>query len=262
MVGVGRVGDGETPLHERAELRRAVEQILEVRRRERQRVIRRVELGRHPPVASSRWLEPDGGRSPLEPHAPHQRGRHVQVRVRDVDPEIGPIDPVAEDFVGEPDSPVVPGHIPPGHLGPHRVELVPVPVECPYLEDVLRKLVAGIAPGRCRAHTHAERLGRQAADGDLDLHPPVLRFREAQLIQHRGAVGVVHPTLPAGAWPQEQHAKRHRRRHAGDATRNRHAGYRRCRGHAIAPDRPGAAPGNVFRVCLGQDTSHGLRAPG
>ena len=134
-LGVGRRRDGRrcgsssclpsalrtlnVPDRLRAELGRAVHQVLEVRRGERP-------AGRRSGTAASRRFqsEPSGGsnvtrtRTPFEAARPHQRRRHVHVRVRGVDAEVRAVDVVAEDLVDDAHGAVVLGDVPLVRVGP------------------------------------------------------------------------------------------------------------------------------------------------
>ena len=206
VPGIDGIGDREGPLRERAHLGRAVEQVRQVGRREDEGIVGRIELRGHPPPAVGRGLEADGGRPVLEPVPPHEAGRHVQVGVSVVDREVGAIDAVAVDAVGEPDGAVMAGHVPPRHRGADRLEGVAGAVGRPHLEHVLGEVVPRVASRRGGAHPHAQGAGRQqVGHRHRDLHPALLRPGEAQLVAHRGAVGAGlaglsgHPGLPPGA---------------------------------------------------------------
>ena len=180
------IGHGERAQRELAELGRAVHQVLEIGRGER---IRRpgpacscvATLQRR----SGRPLEAHRHRSTLHPARPHQRRRHVDVRMRAVDREVGAVDAVAEDAVLHPHGARVAGDVPLVRVGPRDGERLPRFVGDPHVEDVLRELVDRVAPWRRTAHAHLQRSRRHIGERDVHLHQVVFALREREPIRHR-----------------------------------------------------------------------------
>ena len=93
-----------------SELDRAVDQVLQVGRRERARIGRRMKLRRDLP--RGRGLERDAHRTILESARPHQRRGNIDVRVRGVDRQIRAVELIAEDLVADAHRAVVRRHVP------------------------------------------------------------------------------------------------------------------------------------------------------
>ena len=154
--------DRELANRHRAELGRAVHQVLKIGRGELERRGPRVQLRRDAParlaVAAAGRFERDGRGTIVEPARPHDRRRHVDVRVRRVDREVGAVDAVAEHFVAH-------GHRRPpccGTVHPYgsgRVTASSRPSAPTALDvvHVLREIVQRIAAWRRPAHAQLER---------------------------------------------------------------------------------------------------------
>ena len=163
--------DRELADHDGPELCRTVHQVLQVRRGQLERVgdrsprvVRRpvpvyVELRRHLPMFTGRLLERDDRGSILEAVRPHQRRRHIDVRVVGVDRQIRAVDAIAVHLVLH---------------GDERVDVV----------HVLREVVQRIAARRRPAHSQLERRLRQLRERRFDLHPPMFRLGERQHVVH------------------------------------------------------------------------------
>ena len=141
------VGNREGTKAERTELRRTVHEVLQVGRREGERRVAGEELCTNAPVGARRRLEAKRRGPHFKAARPHQCGRHVDVRMGAVDPEVGAVHAVAEDAVGHShgtgmacDSPLVWTRLGcrqrhPGFVGDAHVE------------HVLDELVQRVPPG-------------------------------------------------------------------------------------------------------------------
>ena len=112
--------DLERPHRLRPELHRAVEQVGEVRRGEDERVVGRVELRGHRPGDVGRRHERQPGGPRLERLRPHQRRRHVEVRLGGVDARVGAVDAIAEQAIAEADGAAVARDAPDVQVRPRR----------------------------------------------------------------------------------------------------------------------------------------------
>ena len=177
--------DGERPQREGAELRRAVHQVLEVRRRERLRVRAGKQLRRHAPAGAGRRLEADVDGTLLETASPHQRGRHVDVCVRGVDRQVRAVRAIAEDAITDANVRRVLGNDPLMRCRVRHAQGGARRVRDADVEHVLRELMKRVASRRRAAHVQLERCRRQVGERELDLHPAMLGFREAQSIGNR-----------------------------------------------------------------------------
>ena len=180
------IADGKLSHRHRPELDRAVHQVLEVRRGERERARARMELCGHGPCAAGRArrrLERQRGRRIVESAGPHDRGGHVHVDVRDVDRQVGAVDVIAVDLVAHGDAVGVRAHRPPRRIGSRDSQIVALGVHGLHVVHVLREVVNRIAPGRRPAHAQFERGRAEAGKRDLDLHPVVLRFRNGETVR-------------------------------------------------------------------------------
>src|SRR5690606_6024002 len=149
-----------------AQLDRAVEEVVEVRRGERVWRIARDELRGDLPVRALGRVELDGDRPVLEAARPDEGGRDVQVRVRRVDPAVGAVGAVGEEGVGEAHGAVVPGDDPAVWVGLGDLERTAAGVRGLDGVDVLRELVDRVAAGGGPAHTDLEGAGGEVGEGD------------------------------------------------------------------------------------------------
>ena len=108
----GHVGKRERPQTERADLRGTVHEVLQVWRGVGKRIGTRQELGPDAPARPRRRSEAHRRGPQLEAAGPHQRRRHVDVRVGAVDAEVGAVDSIAENPVGDAHRPMVLCHVP------------------------------------------------------------------------------------------------------------------------------------------------------
>ena len=153
----------------RAQLGRTVHEVLEVRGRERPAIAGRKELRRRHPVEAFGRLEGHTDRPAIEAARPQEGRRHVHVRVRRIDREVGAVDVVAVDLVDDAHGAVVAADVPPIRIGPRRLQHLALPVERAKLEDVLRVFVDRVAAGRRPAHARLERAGRHVGKRHVDL---------------------------------------------------------------------------------------------
>lgn len=107
------------------------------------------------------------------------------MRVRGIDREVGPVDPVAINLVDDADGAVVAGDVPLIGVRTRRGQRLPLAVEGLQLEDVLRVLVERISSRRRSAHASLEGRRRDARKGDLDLGVVVFRRGERHPIRDR-----------------------------------------------------------------------------
>ncbi len=167
---------GERPHRARPEFDRAVHQILQVRRGELERAGAREQLRERAPLLSCWRLQRDDRTTVVEAARPHQRRRHVDVRVRWVNREVGAIQHVAENLVAQRDAAVVPRCNPSVRIRPRQRNLTPGAVYRANVVDVLREVVHRVPPGRRPAHPHLERPSAKLAKPDFDLHPVMRGF--------------------------------------------------------------------------------------
>ncbi len=113
-----RVANLERADRLRAELSRTVHHVLEVRRRERPRIVRRKQLRGGDPRQPLRRLECQAHRAGLESMRPHQGRGQVHVCVCRVDSKIGAVDVITVDLVNDPHRAVVTGNVPLIGVGP------------------------------------------------------------------------------------------------------------------------------------------------
>ncbi len=177
--------DLERPDRLRAQLRRAVHQVLQVRRGERPGIVGREQLRRRHPRQALRRLEGDAHAAVIEPARPQQRRRHVHVRVRRIDGEIGAVDVIAVDLVDDADGAVVTGDVPLVRARPCGGERLALAVERLQLEHVLRVFVQRVSSRRRPAHARLERARGQVRKRDLDLRIVVFGRRERDAIRDR-----------------------------------------------------------------------------
>ena len=186
----GARADGELPHRDRTEFRGAVHQVLQVRRGELDAIGARrgaagVQLRGDLPVHAGGLFERKRDRTIVEAARPHERRRHVDVRVRLVDGEVRAVDAIAEHFVLHRHRGAMVRHAPAVRVGSHRRQLAPAVVSDVHVVDVFREIVERVAPGRRAAHAQLERAGAELGEGRLHLHPAVLRFGKRQAIPDR-----------------------------------------------------------------------------
>ena len=182
----GMAADGELADAARPELRRAVHQVLQVRRGELERRRAQVQLGRDLPAHPGRLLKGDGDRTIVETVCPHDRRRHVDVRVRGVHREIGPVHAIAEHLVLHCDAAAVSGHVPAVGIRPGGRQFAAVGGEGVHVVDVLREVMQRVTPRRRPAHAQLQRAAAELGERRLDLHPAMLRFGERERVADRG----------------------------------------------------------------------------
>ena len=143
----GRVGIRHVELadHQIGQLREAVHEVLEIRRGEGPRIVRRKQLGRDFPVRSLRRCEADLHRPRFLALHPHERRRHVHARVCCIDAHVRAVGRVAEDFVDDTNGAVVTGDAPDVDVGTICRELRALAVKHLGGKNVLRKFVHGVA---------------------------------------------------------------------------------------------------------------------
>ena len=144
-----------------------------------------MQLRRDLPAHAGGLLEADGHRPIVEPVRPHDRRRHVDVRVRGVDGEVGAIHAVAEHLVLHGDAAAVSRHVPPVRVRPCRRQLAAVGREGVDVVHVLGEVVERVASRRRAAHPQLERPVADVRKRRLDLHPAVLRLGERERVSHR-----------------------------------------------------------------------------
>ena len=175
--------DAELAQRQRRELGGAVEQVLQVRRGEGQGVGGGIELRCDAPAGVAGRLEPDARRPVVEAPCPEERRGHVQVRVRRVDGEVGPVGVIAVDAVPHADRAVVDRDVPLIRVRPRRGQLGSLRVVRAQLEHVLPELVDRVPSGRRAAHAELERpVARHVGKRHLDFHPAMLGLRKGQPI--------------------------------------------------------------------------------
>ena len=169
-----------------AELDRAVHQVMEVRRGERQRIVVSDRAG-----STTRHLRPGGCSKRTRAGRLSNPRAHISVagmfRCACVAStlEIGAVDAIAKDAVGDDDRAVVTGHVPLVQIGTRGRERRALAVAHRDVEHVLRELVQRIASRRRAAHADLQRPGRNLGEGHLDLHPAMLGRRKRQAIIDR-----------------------------------------------------------------------------
>ena len=214
------IADGERPERLVAELGRAVHQVLEVRRREGPRIVGREQLRRGLPVGALGRHELHADGAPLEAARPHQGRRHVHVRVRGVDAEIGAVDVVAEHLVGDAHARRMLRHVPLVRVRPDDPELAAALVEGVHVEDVLGELVQRVAARRRSAHAQLQRRRGQIGQGQFDLGIVVLR---------RGKRDAIHDGRLCGRRRRRQRGEgQHEGKRKGTAHERRLRGKRNC----------------------------------
>ncbi len=195
-LGVGaRVMHGESEFgrihreladRHRTEFRGAVHQVLKIRRRELERRRSGVQLRGHFPLRTGRLHERQRHRPIVQPMGPHDRRRHVDVRVRRVDGQIRPVDGVPVHFVLHGDAAAMAAaHIPPVRIGPRRLQLAAVPREGVHVVHVLREIVQRVAAGRRAAHPELERHRCKIRERRFHLHPAMLWLGKGQRVVNR-----------------------------------------------------------------------------
>ena len=147
LRSVHAIVDGDAAEREVAELGRAVHQVVDVGRGEDQRVAGREELGGDAPLPSRRLHERHARRPRELPAHEHHRRRHVHVRVRGVDAQVGAVGSIAEHLVGDHHRAVVSGHVPLVQVRPLGLQLASGAVGDAHLEHVLGELVQRVAAG-------------------------------------------------------------------------------------------------------------------
>src|SRR5262249_46852489 len=79
-----------------------------------------------------------------------------------------------------------------------------------HVVDVLGEIVQRVAAGRGSAHAQLERVGWQLGERGLDLHPAMLRFREAKaVLDWRRGMGRNAPDDEDGERREEKPMPRH-----------------------------------------------------
>ncbi len=165
-----------------AQLGRAVHQVLQVGRRERQRIARGKQLCRRHPRRSFRRLERDAHSATVEPAGPQQRRRHVHVRVRRIDAEIRAVDVIAVNLVDDSYRAVVAGDVPLIGARPRRRQRLSLAVERLQLEDVLGVFVQRVPARRRSTHARLERPGGQVGEYHFDLRVVMFRRRKGDAV--------------------------------------------------------------------------------
>ncbi len=142
-----RVAHRERPLCEITQLGRAVHQVVKIGCGEDKRMIGLKKLRRHPPAQRRRRLELDADRALLQARHPHQRGRHIDMRMARIDSQVRPVDTVSENSVPHAQSPIVTRHYPLVRRRPLHRERAADPVEHLDGKHVLGEFVPGVAAG-------------------------------------------------------------------------------------------------------------------
>ncbi len=182
--------DGEPADGERAHFRRAVHQVLKVRRGER--VARRnrgvaedreafaVQLGRDEPapVHPCGLIERHRHGPLVEATRPHNRRGHVDVRVRRVDREIRAVDAIAVHLVFHGGAAAVAARVPAVRIRSRGLDLTPVRRRDVHVVHVLGEVVQRVPARRRSAHPQLERARSEVWERRLDLHPVMLRLGE------------------------------------------------------------------------------------
>ena len=149
----GRVGDGEGPQAEGADLRGTVHQVLQVRRGEGERVAARQQLRADAPARRRRRRR--SGRSTGRSSKPRAHisaaGMLMCACVLSI-AEVGAVDAIAEDPVGHAHGAVVSGDVPLVRIRARDRQRRARGVGHAHVEDVLGELVQRVAAGRRAAH--------------------------------------------------------------------------------------------------------------
>ncbi len=154
----------------RAEVRRRIHEVLQVRRGEGRRVAGGEELGGNRPLGIG-GVERHADRARLHPARPGEGCRDVEVRHAAIDPGIRAVATISKQRVRHVHGPVVSRHRPPVGIGARDGEDLSLGVGRLERVDVLRELVQRVAPRGRAAHAHLEGTGRHAGErrGDLGL---------------------------------------------------------------------------------------------
>ena len=166
----------------RTELRGAVHQILKVRRRKLEGGRARMQLRRHLPM-ETRGRNKGQCRWPVVQSArPHDRRRHVDVRMASVHGQVGAVHAIAEYLVAQRQGAAVLVHRPSIWVGPFRRQLASVSAHNLDVVDIYREVVQRVAPRRGTAHAQFEWLGTEIGEPRFDLHPMMLGFGKGEAI--------------------------------------------------------------------------------
>ena len=216
LAGLAGSATAKGPYVEVAEFCRAVHQILQVRCREHEPVVRWKQLGGHRPGDHTGWSKVIRTGRSSRPRA-HIMWPACSCGVSRVDRKIGAVDPVAEDTVPYADRPVVVSHMPLVRARPRKRQLLVSSIEDLNGKDVLRKLVPSVPAGRRAAHEETNRRRAQLRKHRVDLQPAVFgrRKREAVLnlvwavLCARGNVSAA-TTATRRTMPVQHHGSRRR----------------------------------------------------
>ena len=129
-----------------------------------------------------RRLERDPRGALLEAACPHQRRRHVDVRVGRVDREVRAVEAIAPYFVADAHHAAVPRNVPLRRVGTFDGERHSLAVVNPYVVHIPGEIVNGVASGRRARYQDLEDPGRHVGKDHLDLHPVVLGFGKAETV--------------------------------------------------------------------------------
>ena len=141
-----------------------------------------MQLRRDLPLRTGRRSERQRGGTIVKAAGPHDRCRHVDVRMARIDRQVRPVDAIAIHLVLDGHAGRMGRYGPSGVVRPFEAQFAAVRIVRVDVVHVLREVVDRVAPGRRSAHPQLERRRGQLGKRRVHLHPSLRGFGKAESV--------------------------------------------------------------------------------